>query len=154
MGLAVIVILLALGIFFITKFTLIKTGPSEAQTFQQKQLSGAFVNTLLNSNIVCGRSTVTFTRMVQDMENPSSSLLECVPLKDYFESSVRQILNRTLDEWHYKYDFSIIYPSAAVDAVNININKDCPQTAEFETYNQPIPSDYGTAILVKMRICT
>jgi hypothetical protein len=154
MGLAVIVILLAVGMFFVAKFSLLKERPSEVQSFQQSQIASTFVSTLLSTNAGCASSTATFTKLIEDLVQPQYSLLQCGSgeLQPYFEDSVRQILSETLDVWGYAYQFAVIFPPGATDAENIVIEKDCQTTQQEETKTYYVPSDLGT-IRVQMKLC-
>jgi len=154
MGLAVIVILLTLGMFFVVKFTLLKEPSDQVQTFQQRQIASGFLSTLLTSNAGCG-GTSTFARLVEEIPN-EFSLLNCqnTDLEDYFGDSVTIILGKTLDVWNFKYEFFVLFPLGVPDYVeDIKINNECDETllqAESKTF--PIPSDYGI-IRVGLKIC-
>lgn len=157
MGLAVIVILLAVGLFFVAKFTLLKEKPSEEQQYQQSQIGSAFISTLLNSNAGCTGSSASFTKLIQEMAQPQYSTMICGTsgdLKTYFTESVTKIMENTMDVWNYKYRFSVIYPnSAPIDQKEIAIDKGCADsTGSEESKTYYIPSDYGT-IRVIMKIC-
>lgn len=157
MGLAVIVILLAIGIFFITKFTLLKEQPSQAQSYQQKQVASSFLSTLLSSNAGCPGSSATFSDLIEELTNPQFSSLICgdgtLTLREYFNSAVSSILNQTLDVWGHKYELDVIFPSTvSSDVENIVMNRGCLPTSQIDPSSYYIPSDYGT-IKVQMKIC-
>jgi hypothetical protein len=154
MGLAVIVILLALGMFFVARFALLKEKPSEAQTFQQSQIATSFVSTLLSSDAGCD-TPASYTKLIEDMSEPQFSLLDCGPdgLVEHFNQSVYLILNRTLDIWDYSYQLAIRYPLAAKDSPGLlTFSKGCERPLQEETKTYYIPSDFGT-ITIQMKLC-
>ncbi len=151
MGLAVIVILLAVGMFFVAKFSLSKGKQAEEVTFQQRQIATGFVNTLLTTDAGCANSNANFARLIEELIEPEYSTLVCGTdtLEEYFISSVEDILNNTLDVWGYKYKLSIVFPERS----NIMIEKGCEGTTQEEAAPIfPIPTDYGV-IRVVMKIC-
>ncbi len=156
MGLAVIIILLALGMFFVAQFTLFKEKPTAAQTFQQRQLASNFISTLLSSNADCPGSSATFTDLIEEMPNTFTNLPCPIPLDKYFESKVKDILIQTLDIWgegRFTYNLTVVFPQGVPpDIEDIAISNGCPPTSQQETKIFPIPSDFGT-ILVQMKIC-
>ena len=153
-GLAIIVILLALGIFFVSRFTLTKEEPTQAQTFQLKQLGASFVNTLLATNAGC-TGTSTYADLIVEMADPLGSILVCPDdLDQHFNITVSNMLNKTLNLWNYNYQLQLIYPpNAPTTQKELTVAKGCLPISQSEAYTQPIPtSDYGT-ILVRMKIC-
>jgi hypothetical protein len=154
-GLAVIVILLALGIYFITRFSLSQPQElSQTQSLQQRQVSVSFINTLLSSDANCAGS-VTFTTLLQNIADPSSTGILTCPDEDiveYFNQSVIGIFEETLDVWNYKYEFSVIFPAGSLKD-KITINHLCTEVLQAESSPIfPIPTDRG-AIRVQMKIC-
>src|SRR5689334_16661432 len=134
MGLAVIVILLALGMFFLTKFTLLSEKSNTPQIAQQKQFASNFLNTYLNTNAGCEDSSATFAKLIDDIETPEFSLLSCDDgsLRDYLVTSTSTLLNQTLSVWGpeggYKYEFIVQFPTAAnVEDIVISHNCDTVQ---------------------------
>jgi len=152
MGLAVIVILLALGMFFILRFTILQDPSIATQTFQQRQIASTFVSTLLSSNAGCSGST-TFAKLIEDIPDEQLSLLNCGNgelLSTYYQNEVDYILNQTLSTWGYAYNLTVLFPSSA-NKDPISVSQNCP-TLQEETKIFPILSDYGT-IRVLMKIC-
>ena len=157
MGLAVIVILLALGMFFVSKFSLGTQQPAQAASSQMKQAAIGFVNTLLNTDADCG-GTATFSKLLEEMAAPEYSTLACEggTLEDYFNSKVTSILDKTLNMWGYKYKLTVYYPAGALSPPDdgvIEINHECAENMQEEAAPPfPIPTDYGD-IRVIMKIC-
>ena len=155
MGLAVIVILLAVGMFFVTKFSLGTQQPIQAASSQMKQTATGFVNTLLSTDAGCG-GTATFSKLLEEMAAPEYTILECAKDPGAFETNVTQILNKTLNIWGYKYKLTVYYPPNAPSPPNngvIEINNECAEDMDEEAAPPfAIPTDYGD-IRVIMKIC-
>lgn len=160
MGLAVIVILLALGMFFVAKFSLGKPQTTQAASSQMRQTAIGFVNTLLNTDAGCG-GTATFSKLLEEMAAPEYSILVCGTgtLEEHFETSVTDILSKTMDIWGYKYKLDIEYdnraPRVGIDKLPkiIEINHECAEDMQEEAAPPfPIPTDYGDIIVI-MKIC-
>ena len=154
-GLAVIVILLALGIYFVSRLSLSKPQElSQAQSFQQKQIGVSFINTLLSTDANC-TGAVTFTTLLQNLADPTETGTLTCPnddIAEYFNQSVIKIFSDTLDIWNYKYEFAVNFPQGS-QKTKITINKDC--TPELQTESSPIfpiPTERGP-IRVQMKIC-
>jgi len=153
MGLAVIVILLALAMFFVTKFTLFKQESGQELSFQQSQAAIGFVNTLLNTNSGC--ESASFTKLIEEMATPRYSILSCgeETLEEHYISSVTYILSQTMDLWGYKYELKVSFPLAS-EKEDIIIQKDCENAVQQEAAPPfPIPTDYGIVIVI-MKICS
>ena len=155
LGLAIIVILLALGIYFVSKFTLARPQElSQTQSFQYKTLGVNFVNTLLSADANC-TGAVTFTTLLENIADPTSTgILTCpnADIEQYFNQSARKILADTLDVWDYEYEFNVDFPAAA-QKQRITINHECLSTSDAESSPIfPIPTEIG-AIRVQIKIC-
>jgi hypothetical protein len=165
MGLAVIVILLALGMFFVTKFTVLDTSrPSSTVTSEQKKIASSFILSFLNSHTDCGQST--FTDVVLEMQELPNTNLVCPDsnITRYVRDSVRFMLNETKNMAFYDYKVSIVFPTRApivtsqLNGVNqiVLIDKNCSLHQNEEPVEQPIPGDYsssGDYLAVRMSIC-
>ncbi len=155
MGLAVIVILLAVGMFFVTKFSLGTQQPAQAVSTQMKQTAVGFVNTLLNTDAGCS-GTATFSKLLEEMAAPEYTVLECAKDPDYFTENAMSILDKTLNMWGYKYKLTVYYPPNAPSPPSngvIEINHECAENMQEEAAPPfPIPTDYGD-IRVIMKIC-
>lgn len=151
-GLAVIVILLALGMFFIVQFTLLKAPSTSAKVAGSRQLASEFLSTLLTSNAGCGGSS-TFSKVLEEIPN-EFTIVNCQnqPLRDYFTDTVQnQILKKTLDVWGYNYNMTVKFPNSGID--DIVINKGCLGTSQIEQSQYFIPTDLGKPITVTLNIC-
>jgi hypothetical protein len=151
MGLAVIVIFLALGMFFVAKFMLKPDSTSQTQSFQQAQLATNFVNTLLATKANCSGTIINFNTILEEIPNEDFTRYKCGDgkLSEYFNTSVRYILNQTLEEWRYYYEMNVIFPGG-VDPIKIEYG--CLPTMQNDYKLYPLPSDYGV-IKVEMKIC-
>ena len=159
MGLAVIVILLAIGMFFVTKFSLGTQQTSQAATSQMRQTAIGFVNTLLNTDAGC-EGVATFSKLLEEMAAPDYSMLDCAKDPLYFETAVKSILDETVDRWGYKYKLLVYYSKDSPrvkdnelsDVIEIR-HPECLENMEEETAPAfAIPTDYKD-IRVIMTIC-
>jgi hypothetical protein len=152
MGLAVIVILLAMGMFFMTKFSLTPAKASTEELDKQEEMTTTFTNTMLGSDANCS-SPITFGRLIDEMTDSYTSIY-CGQdeLIVHFNNSVRYLLNKTLDQWDYKYNLTIDFPSAT-GLPQYSIDHGCVDTQQEKTAFFPIPSKSGGTIFVKMKVC-
>ena len=154
-GLAIIVILLALGMYFVSKFTLSKPQElSQTQSLQLKLVGVSFINTLLSTEANCTGS-VTFTTLLQNIADPTSTGILTCPnsnIEQYFNQSVTRVFADTLDVWNYKYEFNVNFPAGS-QRPRISINHGCLPTLQAESSPIfPIPTDVGP-VRVQMKIC-
>jgi hypothetical protein len=157
LGLAVIVVLVLLGMFFLTKFTLFEQPQSQTQSVQRSQIATNFVSTLLNSKANCSNSA-TFIDLIDDLEEPTYSSLECGGmtsdgLVNYFNETVSSILNQTLGKWGYLYEFTVIFPAAVrPNGKDILITNTVCGSKQEQPAIYPIPGNLGN-IIVTLKIC-
>lgn len=153
MGLAVIVILLAIAMFFVAKFAMPKQVTEEKQ-FQQRQAATGFVNTLLAANADCPGSSANFAKLIEEMTAPEYSTLSCAVDETHLKTSIKAILDETLKVWGYRYNLTIEFPDEADTSPGIiSIEDGCAGALQEEAAPPfPIPTDYGN-IMVVMKIC-
>ncbi len=152
-GLAIVVILVALGMFLYAEFSITpKTSSSQSQSFQQNQLATNFVNALLNSEANCVGSSATFSDVLYGIEQPAANTLQCGSgdLTSYFNDTVSSLLNQTLSTWGYHYEFTVILPNFTSPVINIS-NSCVGGQVDFAEY--PLPGYTGN-ILVRLKICS
>jgi len=155
LGLAVIVVFIALGMFFLTQFSLFQSKPSTVQNARTTEIASDFVNSLLNSNAGCD-GTATFTTLIDDLEAPDLSPLSCggksgIDLVEYFNESINSLLNQTMTKWGYKYEFSVLFPQNSY-LRDIVINQECSSNLQRQPASYQFRGDYGI-IQVTMTIC-
>jgi hypothetical protein len=150
-GLAVVVILLALGIFFVTKFTLFREAPEQVPSFQRRQLVSSFTSTLLSSNAGC--DSATFTDLLEEMQNTFTSLNCGTDLRTHFIASTGKILNETLNNWGYTYKLEVRFDTDSVLDIVDELDNGCSTKPQSEFKLFPIPSRYGPDVRVIMKIC-
>ena len=151
-GLAIIVILLALGMFFVAKFSLSSNTGNEVQQGKQQQISTQFLNTLMSTDAGCPGSSATFTALLQEYVSESTNL-ECPGgLEAYFRTSVKQIFNQTLDLWQYRYNLTVTFPTEA-NKESISEGPGCTKYDNSKTQQFFIPTDYKRSIILELRLC-
>ncbi|RJQ17581.1 hypothetical protein C4573_01225 [Candidatus Woesearchaeota archaeon] len=103
MGLAVIIILVAVGFFFIISFKLNKPQIDHVQTLRDNQFAQQYVTSLVKTNTQCG---FTITELMQDcavFHNINCTVDSCT----YLNRTLEVIANKTLLNWSYTYNLSI-----------------------------------------------
>jgi hypothetical protein len=111
MGLAIIVILVALAMLFVVQFIVLRQPSEIKKTFTHKEMAANTVNTLLSTTTNCRQLSIS--QLVQDCaeggylicpddpNNPNSN--SCT----YSRDIIQQILAATLDEWNKDYYLTI-----------------------------------------------
>ncbi|MBN2420804.1 hypothetical protein JXB27_00835 [Candidatus Woesearchaeota archaeon] len=156
-GLAIIVILIAFGMFFIIRFSVSDQQESITKTVQVKELPKNFLNTLLYSEAGCEGSSATFTRLIGDLEDPLSSSLTCggksgEDLFFYLNETLSDLLSQTLGEWGHNYELLIDFPDTApIEENEIRITNICIGDQK-DSSHFPFTGDYGM-IRVVLTIC-
>jgi hypothetical protein len=159
MGLAMIMILVTLGIFFIALFTG-KGDDSLTQGANEKQLAGIILNSLLKMNAPeCGNKNIE--SLIQDCQEMTLILCHQVNLSDnslleddvssceYINATIRKALDKTIGQLNRDYYFEIIgmdvfsFTPYGVQCDNRDITK--------ETY--PIGLQQGSILTAQISIC-
>ena len=151
-GLAIIVILLALGMFFVAKFSLSSDTGNEVQQGRQQQISSQFLNTLMSTSAGCTGSAATFTALLQEYGSEATNLNCEGGLETYFRTSVKQIFNQTLDVWQYRYNLTVTFPPQA-NKEPISEGPGCTRYDNSKTQYFFIPTDYSKSIVLELKLC-
>lgn len=140
MGLAIIVILIVIALFF-SLFWLAKPAPKQAIKARESVLAANFLNTMLNTD-------------VPDYGNkPLRKLLEECTLVGGDSCSISQdiideMLEETLLKWNKDYYFTI---SGSPDVEQISSGSSCK--GEREAKEHPVPVKPGFDITLRLAIC-
>lgn len=156
MGLAIVVMLIAVGMFFAMKYTLFQKPPEIKNPYVQSELATTFVNTLLSTSTEECKVYTTMKDLFGDCTAPEEARQKCVDTRSYCvvaEEVIRtKILPKTLDTWGKKYEFAVIDEKLQSNYME-PINKDCGLGAERGKAGLfPIPARHGT-VNVKLSIC-
>lgn len=158
MGLAIIVILLALGMFLLVKFMVIDKPPSVKQTFTSKELATNMISTMLKTDADCGVRNLDMTELIIAYSEHDTFTCKGMELREYLQESLDDIFNQTLITWGRQYRFEIKVPQESDDITDICMPENsagdcfsCPGGLEKKIF--PLPSNYGT-VIITMDICT
>jgi len=147
MGLAIIVILVALGMLFAVQWLLKSPGTSPAEAVKESTLAANFLNTMLSTTTDCHDRSVR--ELLQDC-SLTGGRLDCfgTPSCEYSEQIIGSMLEGSLDRWNKDYHFTI---SGSADVKNIEFGSAC--MGEYESKRHPVPVKPGFEIVLKLDIC-
>ncbi len=144
-GLAVIVILLALGLFFVVSFKIQTIPEPVRQEFTTNQLADSFVTSLVKTDTPCG----PVKSLLQDAAVHRSLQCENMDSRSYMEGVLEDMLEGTLGSWGWGYNLSI--PRAGIELLKDDCTSDKPKQG---TAYQPISAyPYGD-IDIFLDVCT
>jgi hypothetical protein len=153
MGLAVVVILITLGIFFVIQFIVLKEPSQVKKTYTQTQSAANLLNSMLKTTTKdCIETSIS--QLLQDCVAHFSSETNQILCEDgnhsckYVNNTIKYILNNTLIQWgNQAYDFEVYTSNERI----INLyNGDC--SGEKESKQNFIQTDVGI-MTVKLDIC-
>ena len=145
MGLAIIMILIALGILFAIVFF---TGSSEKGFIQisEQELVSNTLNSVLQTTTECEGQTIEM--LIRDCEGEkrfwcgTSQILSC----DYVKNEINNMLNKILGKQNREYYFQI----SGTQELREKFGKKC--TGEQSTSTSPIVF-YGGSLNAKLELC-
>ncbi len=147
MGLAIIVILVALGMLFAVQWMLKAPGVTPAEAVKESQLAANFLNTLLSTSTDC------FDRPVRGLLQDcalTGGRLDCFGVSScaYVQREMTPMFEGSLGSWNKDYYFSI---SGSPDVETLTAGQPC--TGEYESKRHPVPVRPGFEITLKLDIC-
>ena len=153
MGLAIIILLTAIGLLFAFKFMATKPKNELRQDFVDTKLASNMLNVILKTTLDC--KDIEIKNLYQDCAEGIANIDYCGTNDPCNKASevVEDILDNTLKKWERSYHFTATLGSNP--PVTDISNKDCTKenigtSLESETY--PIPTDRGT-MLIRLDIC-
>jgi hypothetical protein len=118
MGLVVVVLLVTISIFFVVVLQSKPTGPPVVDVYADASLANKLLITLLETDAACGKGVtmrdlaLDCVRIRSGVGQESSYLCGGLESCEAFSANTLTILNRTLDTWHYRYNFTFSYTTA------------------------------------------
>lgn len=150
MGLVVIVILLTLGMFFITSLRSQEPKSEIKKNFEQDQLAANFIVSFLKTNSDCKKYSIE--NMIQDCAVEKKLRCNNLDSCDYVNITSEIFLNKTMHHWQKRYMLEISGMKDPND--NIFFSKECAKTDERDSAFQPISLyPYPGTVMVQMDIC-
>ena len=152
LGLAIVVVLVLLGAFFVLNFLVFKSPSEYRKGFVSSELASSMLNVFLKTNAKeCLR--IPISELIGDCIQGSSVCCSgCDTSSEidsckFVESFANGIFAETLNKWNYKYEF-LVYDD--INSPKIKIGEKCPLEKKSKLF--VIPHRSGTAT-VKLDIC-
>lgn len=148
MGLAMIIILIALGMLFAVRFILKKPSVQPVQTAKESTLAANFLNVLLNTNTHCNQRTIK--ELLQDCAR-TGGITNCGTTNSctFASETINTLLDTTFNQRNKAYQFSI---TGAPEVQKIQLsNGKC--TKDKEAKQHPLPVTPGFDIILKLELC-
>lgn len=146
MGLALIVVLVAVGLLFLIALNIGKKPAKELSRYEQTKMANSFVLAFLKTS-ACN---VSIENVVYDCF--TTKTLNCPRFMDsceFLKNTTDIILNRTIKQWGYMYNLSFIGNSKTISVVY----KGCNKTREAPGI-QPLPLyPYPGNVIVRLELC-
>lgn len=147
MGLAIIVILVALGLLFAVQWMLKQPPTKQVQRAKESVLAANFLNTMLGTTTACNDRTMRDLLMdcaLTQGATPCGDASACA----YAESILPQLFKNTFEAWNMQYHFSM---QGAGSVSQMEFGKPC--VGELEKKVQPLPVKPGFEISLALEIC-
>jgi len=148
MGLAIIMILVALGLLFAVQW-MTKSPKQQVQRAKESVLAANFLNTMLSTTTDCNKRTVR--ELLQDCAL-TSGITKCPDGKDSCTEShdiMAQLFDQTFKQWNLKYHFAM---KGATPIEQLDFGT-APCPGEREQKIHPLPVSPGFEISLTLEIC-
>jgi len=155
MGLAIIIILLALAMLFVVQFVILRQPSDIKKTFTHKELAANTVNTLLATTTDCRELPIS--QLLEDCADGGNIPCPTGNSCSQAEEAIEQILAKTLDEWNKEYYMTVKVAKDTIAGPFGNILKeDIPQQCPGEKITSSpcciLPTGAGQMI-INLDIC-
>lgn len=148
MGLAIIVILIALGLLFAVQW-MTKAPKQQVQRAKESVLAANFLNTMLSTTTECNKRTVR--ELLQDCAL-TQGITKCPDGKDSCAEAhgiMAALFEQTFTQWNLKHHFTMTGPTS-IEQLDFGTTP-CP--AEREQKIHPLPVSPGFEISLSLEIC-
>lgn len=149
MGLIVIVVLLALSMFFVVIFKTTQPKKEIQKSFSDDQLASKFLITTLKTSAGCRDYTIE--SLIQDCATDRRISCNGVDSCEFVKNTTKVFVNETFVKYNSKYNFTI----ENLPTVNITFSDSCsPKNINRDLAWQPLTlyPHHGT-VIVKIYIC-
>jgi len=151
MGLAIVVILLALSMIFVVRFVVLKKPAEFKKAFTQTELASNMLNTFLKTTSEdC--NGLSMTELLQDCARGptitcvSGTFSSC----QYVTNTASSIFSDTLDSWNVDYSFTV-YQELSPSTLVIERGTACRGAKKSKTF--VMPTTPGNPLIIKLDIC-
>ena len=146
-GLLIIITLIILGMIFVLRFVVMKPPSEIKESFTQEEIASNMLDAILDTKPT-GCYVNTFADLLEDCAEFSylggtiycNNKLSC----DFAEHEIEKILDNSLKQWAYNYEFILSSGDSVLFTVN---NNKCP--GQRDTATQPMPG----GIEIKFHVC-
>ena len=152
-GLIFIVLLLGLGILFLSYSSIKKQKESQILSPQNTEIAQLTIDAIKKIKLNCityeGSKLISIEDFIQDIVTEDNSLPYCnstegyIPSKVLFEKSIKTILNSTLEAWNIPYYFEL---NKKIDEENRNVYVYIKSSYELCNNEDKLPGDQGVQI--------
>ena len=148
MGLAIIVILIALGLLFAVQWMLKAPTTKQVQRAKESVLAANFMNTMLGTTTECNQRTVR--DLLQDCALTQGATMcgeqsSC----DYAHSVIQELFDTTFKTWKVPYHFAI-KGASPVESMDFGTK---PCSGELEKKVHPVLVRPGFELTLTLEIC-
>lgn len=152
MGLAIIVILVAMAMLFVVQFIVLKEPTELKKTYTYSELAANTLNAMLKTTTACKDQDIT--RLLQDCAAyPPDGLIVCNGGScDFVTGAIKEILNQTLVTWNIAFNFTTKIKILDKEENVIPPISQGTCIGERQTKIYPIPTAAGPMI-VRLDIC-
>jgi hypothetical protein len=149
MGLAMIIILLALAMLFVVRFVVLRPPEDIKKTFTYETLAQNTLNTMLLTTTECGDRPVL--RLLIDCAE--GGFIQCPQSTNsctYSQDVIEEIITHTLEEWNKDYYLTI---KIGDDDILLPFGSPCPGESTTSHPCCVLPTGYGQ-LITTLEICS
>ncbi len=149
MGMVIVVALIAIGLFFIISFQIGQKPTDIKQRYQESELAANILNVLLKTNIPECKN-LDIAELFRDCAFLKRVYCQGIDSCSKVDEVATTILKETLDNAGYKNKY---YFTAKLGAeTKAEVGTKCSGNVKSKTF--PLPTDVGTAMIVRLDICS
>lgn len=157
MGLAIVVMLLALAFIFVVKFVILKDPADQTSAYRESELAASFISTMLATN-ARDCTQPTYSTLIADCASGYSDggRIECNQQRScaYMSDRLDDVFTATFDTWRVPYFFTVF--TNLDDPENtqlVDLSKGSPCTGDRRFKTQPLPLSSGSTVYLGLYIC-
>jgi len=161
LGVAVIVVFLALGIYLVVKFNITQPQSNTKASYTSSQLSSNMISSIITTTTANCTNKDMLDILIDCADyGPAGSIIcnennvgyqnkSC----EYFNATMNQSLNNTLDEWGQSYIFNVTTTAgSSIQQVWSKSMGNC--TGERKTSSYPFPTNVKGTMLIRLDMCS
>lgn len=158
MGLVMIIILILVGMLFFIRFGVLKQQKNVRKIFIQTELASNILTSMVKTSTYECKDGTDIGILLKDAATTQS--IDCSGGGYFGESSIefanstiQEMLGRTLGAWGFNYDFNVIKITDTGREYLLNITRvGCINATSVQAAYQPIPLNPGT-LIIAIKVC-